>query len=104
LVRAAVDGRFMRAGDWGLVECNDPSFVFSTTPYEEPKEIDELFKFKAVCDKIEKEMMETASFRACGKLYATMCDNGYSINDGNPIMWLCNHLAENVEKGVQSEK
>lgn len=36
LVRAKRDGNWMRKGDWGLVECNDPTYVFSTTPWIDP--------------------------------------------------------------------
>lgn len=32
LVRATCDGTFMRTGQWGLVECNDPTFIWSVTP------------------------------------------------------------------------
>lgn len=32
LVRATQDGNFMKKGDWGLVESDVPTFIFSQTP------------------------------------------------------------------------
>jgi hypothetical protein len=36
LVRATVDGSEMKKDDWGLVQINDPDFIFSTTPWPNP--------------------------------------------------------------------
>lgn len=36
LIRAQKDGRLMKAGDWGLVESNDPAVVFKTAPMADP--------------------------------------------------------------------
>ena len=38
LVRATVDGGTMKAGDWGLVECNDPFFIWSGEIIADPTE------------------------------------------------------------------
>lgn len=36
LTRAKKDGNKMKKGDWGLVTCNDPDFIFQTTPEPNP--------------------------------------------------------------------
>jgi hypothetical protein len=36
LVRATQDGYEMKKDDWGLVQCNDPDFIFATTPWASP--------------------------------------------------------------------
>lgn len=36
LIRATKDGMFMENGDWGLLECNDPDFTFTDTPWASP--------------------------------------------------------------------
>lgn len=36
LVRATQDGRFMKKGDWGLGQCNDPDYWWKNTPVEDP--------------------------------------------------------------------
>jgi len=32
LIRARRDGDIMKVGDWGMIQCNDPTFVWETTP------------------------------------------------------------------------
>jgi hypothetical protein len=39
LVRATKDGDLMKKDDWGLVECNDPTFWWSVTPTPDPYDI-----------------------------------------------------------------
>lgn len=36
LMRAQRDGMTWKAQEWGLVECNDPTFVWSATPTPDP--------------------------------------------------------------------
>lgn len=36
LVKAQIDGHFMRAGWYGLLECNDPSMLFGVEPEKDP--------------------------------------------------------------------
>lgn len=36
LIQAQKDGMYMKAGWYGLVECNDPDFIFSANPTKEP--------------------------------------------------------------------
>lgn len=36
LIRAQRDGSFMKAGQWGLVECNDPTYVWDDEPWPHP--------------------------------------------------------------------
>jgi hypothetical protein len=36
LVRATDDGHVMKKGEWGLVQCNDPDFVWTVTPKVDP--------------------------------------------------------------------
>ena len=36
LLKAKRDGDFMKAGQYGLVECNDPFCLFDETPYPDP--------------------------------------------------------------------
>ena len=36
LFQASRDGYIMKKGDWGLVQCNDPTFVWSVDPVSDP--------------------------------------------------------------------
>jgi len=36
LIRARREGTEMKVGQWGLVECNGPTFVWTTTPKPDP--------------------------------------------------------------------
>jgi len=130
LCRANKDGHEMSVGDWGLVECNDPTFIFRTTPVLDPlsglsdDEINSIPMdspisrqndlFIDTSQKIGSEMAETYSsdvldddyswalFDAYLRLYEAMKLEGYNREkDGSPNAWLCNHIAKFLEK--QSE-
>jgi len=45
LIRATRTGLSMEEGDWGLVECNDPDFIWSLTPTPEPPSAPEDARF-----------------------------------------------------------
>lgn len=40
LIRARRQGSMMEVGDWGMVQCNDPTFVWSSTPKMTKEEFD----------------------------------------------------------------
>lgn len=67
LMRARRKSSMMEVGDWGLVRCNDPDFVWSTSPIPDPTfgltddQINSLpdgitKEFNLRCDKFEEEL------------------------------------------------
>ena len=42
IIQAVKDGNKMKAGDYGLVYCNDPFVIWSKRPYPDPDPLDEL--------------------------------------------------------------
>lgn len=103
LVRATKDGVTMKSGDWGLAECNDPVFIFSTTPIKYPSDSltnKEVLVFESICSEIEEQMGNSigkGKLRSWGKLYEAIQENGYTTDDGSPMMWLCNYIANYIE-------
>jgi hypothetical protein len=123
LCRATRDGMWMKAGDWGIVECNDPAFIFQTTPTKDPEagmsdeQIEALPKeawvkfdeFVAVSVKIAEEMAESLtgefSLDVYGRFFTAMCKAGFNPDtDGRASMWLCNRLACFIEDNPNPRK
>lgn len=114
LVRATQDGLYMKKDEWGLVECNDPTFSFMTTPVIDPFDgmsdeeinkvpIDEFFKkhdpFVEVSKKVLEEMERTTGFPldSFGRLYQSMREAGFDQEHcGAAIYWLCNLMAKMI--------
>ena len=107
LVRATKDGREMKNGDWGLVVCNDPDFIWSITPVCDPddgltdEQIDALpddkMRYRAweKANRKLKKSLDSASFDSSIRLGNAMRDVGYvPDNDGIASWWLCNYIAK----------
>jgi hypothetical protein len=116
LCRATQDGHMMKAGDWGIVECNDPAFIFHTTPVKDPwagftdeqiaaSSDEELAKFNEFVDtsaKISEEMADNVvgefALDLFGRLCAAMCKAGFDPETGaRASSWLCHRLACFIE-------
>jgi hypothetical protein len=121
LVRATRDGNYMKKGDWGLVEVNDPAFIFSTTPIKDltygltddeidRMDINEIDKFHNVCALIETEMVKSLSDRWPINDYAgrgihmaiwSRLDRAIEKNtdkEYDKFCWLVHHMAQFIEK------
>lgn len=63
-MRARREGGEMAVGDWGLVECNDPSPVFTVTPYlgddTTPHKAMDKFSDELYCDPVTGHRLYTA--------------------------------------------
>lgn len=110
LVRAQKDGNYMKKDDWGLVECNDPTFLFKTTPWIDPvhnwtddqinalqsddpqyilmdKWLDDMCQFQDELNKCN------AGIDAGWRLIEACKKAGYDpSNDGSCANWLFHHL------------
>lgn len=123
LSRATRDGLWMKTGDWGIVESNDPSFIFQTTPIKDPeagmtdeqiealpKEAFEKFdEFVTISAKIAEEMADSVNGEFAidqfGRLYTAMCQAGFNPEtDGRASMWLCHRLACFIEANPNPRK
>jgi len=111
LVRAKKDGHIMKAGDFGLVRCNDPDFIFSAFPALEPhatlpdEEIGNLpeserNKWKdwfCQAQNFDKELKthDVVDFENVYNLVAAAKENGYSQEkNGWFAGWLFDYLGE----------
>lgn len=47
LVFARIDGNMLKAGQWGLLRCNDPDVIFNTRPMMDPEDSEALPGVKA---------------------------------------------------------
>jgi hypothetical protein len=117
LVRATKDsGITMEAGDWGLVDCNSPSFIFEHTPIKNPivgltieeseeSKLDEpYYRFISVSDSIGIDMFESIDtstpnlpFSVCNKLYKSCIEAGWNEDKEPMLYWLCHHIATYLE-------
>jgi len=123
LSRATRDGLWMEDGDWGLVECNDPTFIFQTTPVKDPQhgmsdeqinalpkeEFGKFDEFVDVSEKMGREIAGSArdefAIDQLGRLYTAMCKAGFNPDtDGRASMWLCHHLACFIEANPNPRK
>lgn len=95
-VRATVDGMIMKAGDWGLVRCNDPDFVWDFIPWPEPEEgIDEQLESDWFEDWIRFDQALECRPEIGWELVNACIKAGYDPkNDGAVGAWLFNHLGE----------
>jgi hypothetical protein len=119
LVRATKDGRIMKKDDWGLVQCNDPDFIWSITPVCDPddglsdEQVDELpddknryTSYWSAAKNLSKAL-NLGSFDNCVRLGEAMKKAGWvSWDVGYGTYWLCNHIAKflktaNVVKDIK---
>lgn len=119
LVRATQDGNDMKKDDWGLITCNDPDFIFTTTPWPNPfyhMTPDELEVLDVINDKtferiqdkwymdVEKFATEMAqnqknywSINAFGELTINCLDAGMPKRDVRLAHWLFQHIGEQLQ-------
>ena len=109
LVQAQREGRHMMSGEYGLVEGNDPSFIFGVSPTPDPLEglSDEVID---ACDPqtlaqgmawvrkartFGREVLSSADdLRALWRLTASMEEAGYTFENApeSPETWLFHRL------------
>ena len=100
LRRATTDGNIMEAGDFGLVFCNDPSFVFSIVPECEPpedndKQLTEFFNWAAKVEMFEDQLAYVENdFGIIYCLVEAGTRVGYNFRSGRFSAWLFNHIGE----------
>lgn len=102
----------MKVGDWGLVRCNDPAVVWSTTPRINPvkgmtEEEEEIYfavegRWKTHherAEEFEQSCLRDLSIGECYDLVAACVDVGYRRKeDGNPVVWLFDYLGDWIAK------
>lgn len=117
LVRATVDGSEMKKDDWGLVTCNDPDFVFTTTPWPNPffhtsdeevdmvEELDPVFgklldKWDEDVEKFAKEMSKHTrdywALNSFGELTINCLKAGMPQDTRRVANWLFQHIGEQL--------
>lgn len=119
LVRATKDGDQMKNQDWGLSTCNDPDFIFATTPWPCPfwylsddqidaltkGDEDELFRWETASEKFSADLLEKVSghyglTEIAGLVIAAKKHGWNSERDENHSMgwrferWLFQYLGE----------
>lgn len=108
LIRTTQDGSWMKAGEFGLVVKNDPTFVFSEFPTPDPYEnltdekIDKLDKPKheafdqwtEAVGRFAAQISREANFNDVHDLIEACEQSGYDRRaDGDLYFWLFNCLA-----------
>ena len=114
LVRANRNGNLMRRGDWGLVRCNDPDYVWSVIPVRDPedgmsdKEIEEFSvtyllrkeynEFDIAVENL-KQSLDSGTFDYAIILGEAIRKAGYKRKKHGSVSsyWLCNHIARFLE-------
>lgn len=108
LVRAFQDGNEMKKGDWGLVECNDPTVIIPFTPVADPffrMTVEQEEKKRE--DHPETKKQNEVFLEQLGELDELLCmppydghllyegalKAGYTQDDGSIGCWLLHHLA-----------
>jgi hypothetical protein len=127
LVRATVDSSIrLEADDWGLVQCNDPTFIFEQTPIKNPcyglldnelddPDLDEPHKnFLKVAHSIAADMHESLDYSrdfptlplsAYGKLYVSCVEAGYKRKEhGSLLYWLCHYIATYLDNDPKIDR
>lgn len=101
LYRATKDGGRLKSGDYGLVECNDPSFIFNVVPEAEPnEENDSWIEWAGKANAFEDQLLDsTTDFKGVYRLIRGCYENGYKDEDGHVGMWLFNYLATKIIPG-----
>lgn len=98
LIRATVDGSLMKAGDWGLVQANDPTYVWGVAPWPEPPEdanqniLDQWFDDAENFGKcLVGEYPETGY-----RLIKACIEVGYDIDKQSVHFWLFDYLGKYI--------
>lgn len=123
LVRATQEGSYMQEGDWGLVICNNPSFVFRTRPIKDPfagmtnEEINninrdkfssELSLFESKVNAFAQELFESQDPIYASnnyiRLYEAMKKAGYDMEiHGRAETWLACKIADFLDKNTNPD-
>ena len=100
LVRATQDGSVMKSGDFGLVEQNDPTFIFSQKPELIPGPRDTFANTEDFFNWLErakdfKEQLANSMSDLKGAYYLIKAcyDAGYKDENGCVEYWLFEYLA-----------
>lgn len=99
LYKANQDGGRLKSGNYGLVECNDPSFIFSVTPEREPNECegDSWCKWVDKVNIFEDQLLDSVTdFKGVYRLIRGCYEIGYKDEDGRIGIWLFNYLATKI--------
>ena len=109
LVKATENGNYMNRGDWGLVRCNDPDYIWSINPVRDPadgltdEQIDTLtdgvFEGYDRAVKNLEESLNKGCFDKAVWLGTSMKQAGYrpKKHGYRGACWLCNYLAKFLE-------
>lgn len=106
LVRATVDGWFMKKDQWGLVRQNDPDFCWNPTPIPDPyKGLDEdddcnLSRFldKDFLKGYEEFWPELQASPKAGYELIVACEkSGYEQKSGSVEYWLFDYLGRYLQ-------
>lgn len=121
LERATKDGVYFKAGWWGLVWMNEPSFVFTVTPEVTPRECeneddpdyealndalsDWLDKFESSVVCLREQMHDSLPFLDYYRLVQAGINKGYDPeNHGSFQLWLVNHVAQYIAANPEPRK
>jgi hypothetical protein len=109
LIQATVDGSYMKAGQWGLVEINDPTFVWDFRPIPDPtagmSEDEEEEFYETQTEAVERLIAHEREFRdvlLCSpvtgwSLINACISSGFSPREHGLVdHWLLNHLGHHI--------
>lgn len=92
LIRARRKGNMMEVGDWGMLRCNDPTFVWSTTPKATKEEFD---GYIYLPDDFDEALYMYATHGY--DLISAGIEIGYNREEhGRFAQWLFWHLSEHI--------
>lgn len=105
----------MQAGQWGLGTCNDPTYVWTTTPWIDPlmgmdaaQEEQYImdhpdWKFRDIPDDFDQALVTNPTIAY--ELVSACIEAGYDPKrDGYVEYWLFDHLARHIQKTIPVEK
>lgn len=116
LVYATQDGSYMKAGQYGLVEMNDPFLIFDMKPTPDPsegmsdEEINQLrqSEMSTMMDWLEMARSFEDIFEVGPKLgyrFVNACKkSGYKDEDGSVTIWFFHKAGEMLEKSELSQE
>jgi hypothetical protein len=117
LVQATKDGHEMKAGDYGLVVCNDPDYIWSGTPRKDPSfgMTDE--EFDNMSDDVGREWDDFMDYvDELRKHFNSDPMTGYSLvtaakeagwdreTHGFLLVWLSHRMAEVIERNPTADE
>ena len=106
LVRAAVDVDGWKSGQYALVVCNDPSYIFKTPPRLQPvwndadddKSLDAEDAWLAEATAFISDLKQALSLNECHNLVGACVVAGYDrAEDGDVAFWLYDRIAKLIQ-------